>query len=548
MSTSTALERHTAQLAEQINARTAEFAAALPKGVTIEQLKQDALNCINATPALVTCYTPTVLGALMTCAQLGLRPGVAGLGHAWLLPMKNWREKRTDATLIIGYRGYAELGYRHPRVVGISSNIVRQGDLFEIDLGAKTVTHQLPPLGTPRGRPLGFYATADIQGPHGTNLIIAEPMSLEEMQEHRDKYAMAKNKNGIVGPWKDHFEEMARKTMIRARLVKMMPVALELNVGMMVDEGVRTNLDPDADPVEVTERPAPEDDETGSGGPATVQPAETVRESVTLTRPAQTAQPEAPAPGGINSGQSSRIAALMRERGITTADAALDVVHSVIGRRVPSRQMTADEAGKVIAALEAMPVPTLEGEVAPKDQRPTLAEPVQDPAPPAQTAGPATDDQLRQLNILFTECGVTHHTGKGSKAKNDTERFAWLERTIGAKVASTKDLTAEQVERAIAILTEGKVGLAQRRTELITTIGRLFAGIGITDADDQFRDVSAILGRVVTTPADLTVNELADLAALLTDTQGKVAAWNAAVDAAEKANRDAAQTSGTATE
>ncbi|MGW6499388.1 recombinase RecT [Nonomuraea angiospora] len=199
------------EMNDRIGKHTAEFEAALPKGVTVAQLKQDALNSLRATPALATCHAPSVLGGLMTCAQLGLRPGVAGLGHAWLLPMKNWREKRTDATLIIGYRGYADLAYRHPRVVAVVSNIVRQGDVFEMDLGADLLTHKMPPLGTPRGSAIGFYAMANIQGPHGTQRILTEPMSLADMQAHRDKFAMAKNKDGIVGPWRDHFDEMGRK-------------------------------------------------------------------------------------------------------------------------------------------------------------------------------------------------------------------------------------------------------------------------------------------------------------------------------------------------
>jgi recombination protein RecT len=101
-------------LIEEMNVRigkhTAEFEAALPKGVTVAQLKQDALNSLRATPKLAQAHGPTVLGALMTCAQLGLRPGVSGLGHAWLLPFKNWKEgNRLDAQLIIGYRGYVDL-------------------------------------------------------------------------------------------------------------------------------------------------------------------------------------------------------------------------------------------------------------------------------------------------------------------------------------------------------------------------------------------------------------------------------------------------------
>ncbi|MER6514761.1 recombinase RecT [Nonomuraea sp. NPDC001636] len=202
-------------LIEEMNARigkhTAEFEAALPKGVTVAQLKQDALNSLRATPKLAQAHAPTVLGALMTCAQLGLRPGVSGLGHAWLLPFKNYRENnRLEAQLIIGYRGYVDLAYRHPAVQGVVSRIRYAKDRFKLIYGldGDTLEHEPPADGGPRGEALLYYAIARVRG----HSIITEPMSRREMEEHRDKFAMAKSRDrGIVGPWRDHFDEMARK-------------------------------------------------------------------------------------------------------------------------------------------------------------------------------------------------------------------------------------------------------------------------------------------------------------------------------------------------
>ena len=56
----------------------------MPKGVEAAQLVRDALTAVRTNPKLAECEPNSVLGSLMTCAQLGLRPGV--LGHAWLLP------------------------------------------------------------------------------------------------------------------------------------------------------------------------------------------------------------------------------------------------------------------------------------------------------------------------------------------------------------------------------------------------------------------------------------------------------------------------------
>ncbi|MEU8199542.1 recombinase RecT [Microbispora amethystogenes] len=244
-----------ATLAQQISAMQTEFQRAMPKGAEAGQLVRDALTCLRATPKLANCFPASVLGGLMTCAQLGLRPGVAGLGHAWLLPMWNGSDKRLDATLIIGYRGYTELAYRHDKVVSIASRVVYSNDRFRLaySLEGDVLEHE-PYVDGPRGEPRLYYALAKLQGGYA----LTEPWTQADMLAHRDRYAMAKKKDGtIVGPWADpaQFVEMARKTMIRNPLVKMIPLSTELAMAVAVDEGVRLDLSPTVDPTEVTDHP-----------------------------------------------------------------------------------------------------------------------------------------------------------------------------------------------------------------------------------------------------------------------------------------------------
>ncbi|MGH3521458.1 MAG: recombinase RecT, partial [Mycobacterium sp.] len=85
----------------------ADFQLAMPAG-DANQLIRDALNCFRTTPRLLECEQATILGGLMTCAQLNLRPGVNGLGQAWLVPFRNGKASRRlerevyEAQLIIG--------------------------------------------------------------------------------------------------------------------------------------------------------------------------------------------------------------------------------------------------------------------------------------------------------------------------------------------------------------------------------------------------------------------------------------------------------------
>jgi recombination protein RecT len=93
----------TNSLADQIRGMEKQFQLAMPRGAEATQLVRDALTALRTIKHLDKCEANSVLGALMTCAQLGLRPGV--LGHAWPLPFWDRHSKGYKAQLVIGYQG-----------------------------------------------------------------------------------------------------------------------------------------------------------------------------------------------------------------------------------------------------------------------------------------------------------------------------------------------------------------------------------------------------------------------------------------------------------
>ncbi|MFI6813740.1 hypothetical protein ACIBG7_15070 [Nonomuraea sp. NPDC050328] len=147
----------------------------------------------------------------------------------------------------------------------------------------------------------------------------------------------------------------------------------------------------------------------------------------------------------------------------------------------------------------------------------------------------ASNSQLRDLSVLMTACGITANTGKGSTTLNDQARFAWLTDFLGVEVSgTTKSLTADQADAAIAHLRQQQVQDARRRAEMETQIGSLFDGMDTRlSGPDRLRDLSRLLGRPITGPADLTDQELVDVADILRDCDGLITAWDAALDAIE---------------
>lgn len=244
-------------IADEIRRMEKQFQLAMPRGAEAGQLIRDAVTALRVTKNLSRCDSPSVLGSLMTCAQLGLRPGV--LGHAWLLPF--WTSKHHQdengkwiggykAQLVIGYQGLIELAHRSGKISSLIARTVYEGDEFDVDYGvADTLVHK-PNLFGERGQPIAYYAIAKFT----TGGYAFYVMSHRDMEKYRDLHATARSREGkVFGPWVDNFEGMSHKTCIR-QLAKYMPKSTELAVALAVDEGVRVDLTPTVDPAEATER------------------------------------------------------------------------------------------------------------------------------------------------------------------------------------------------------------------------------------------------------------------------------------------------------
>lgn len=238
-----------------VRAMQAEYARAMGpiRGAAAEQLVRDAVTEIRRTPKLAVCNQASVLGGLMTMAQLGLRIGV--LGHGWLIPM--WNEKRREqmATLIIGYKGYTKLAYNAAALRDLRSRTIYAEDEYGIEYGTSEQLVHRPSMKADRGDPVGYYCVVNMQSGGQVFHFRSQP----EMERHRDRYAMSREFDWsgrrpvpklrpdgtpiITGPWRDNFEEMAWKTewITCARWV---PMSSDLELATFADGTARLDLSP----------------------------------------------------------------------------------------------------------------------------------------------------------------------------------------------------------------------------------------------------------------------------------------------------------------
>lgn len=213
-----------------------KFELLMPKGGDSDQIVADAIQMLEANPKLRECSPMSVLGGLVTISQLNLRPGV--LGQAWLVPMWNKHVRGFQATLVVGYQGYLTLAYNSDQIRHVESRTVYEGDTFDFSFNNEQLVHK-PDFTRDKGRAIAYYAVVHLANGH---THVERPLTVPEMEEHRDKYAMARKKDGtIVGPWRDNFDAMSRKTMI-LKALKYLPKSISYQTAEVVDSTVRENV------------------------------------------------------------------------------------------------------------------------------------------------------------------------------------------------------------------------------------------------------------------------------------------------------------------
>ncbi|MBX0358943.1 recombination protein RecT [Halobacillus sp. Nhm2S1] len=206
-----------------------EFERALPKHMDADRLGRIAMTTIRQNPKLLECSIPSLMGAVMQAAQLGLEPGL--IGHCYLVPFYNGKMKETDVQFIIGYKGMIDLARRSGHIESIYAHTVHENDEFEYQLGLHPKLVHKPSTGE-RGDMNFVYSVAHFKD-GGYQFEVFSRNDVDKVKE--------RSKAGKFGPWQTDYEEMAKKTVIR-RMFKYLPISVEIQNQATQDETVRKDV------------------------------------------------------------------------------------------------------------------------------------------------------------------------------------------------------------------------------------------------------------------------------------------------------------------
>lgn len=199
--------------------RVASVRAMLPRHVSYERFERNLYNAIVNEPKLMQCDPAAIYKEIVKVAGLGLVIDPQ-LGEAYLIASYKGPQIR------VGYRGLIKLARQSGDVDALYAHEVRANDYIECDLGVdKRLVHKPDVFSRERGDVIGYYAV--IRFKDGSSDF--EPMNVDDVERIRDlsdgwkAYSAGKIKDT---PWNSHFDEMAKKTVIR-RLVKRSPQSPE---------------------------------------------------------------------------------------------------------------------------------------------------------------------------------------------------------------------------------------------------------------------------------------------------------------------------------
>lgn len=262
----TPVERYRQQVLPPDKAR--DLFSSLPAHIRPEVFERNLLNALMQNPALIEFPPALVYREVSKAAGLGLLLDPQ-LGEAYIVVAYNYKTKRQEPQLRIGYRGMLKLARQAGDVETIYAHEVCANDHIECRLGTeKTLVHR-PDIFGDRGQVIGYYAVIKFDG----GAFDFEPMSVPQIHAIRDRaeaWKAFQEKKIRSTPWSTDEGEMSKKTVLR-RLMKRQPQSGDLAEAIRIEDEAEN----------VVVRRVPDDGEQPPAPPAIEhQPQEQVGEVV----------------------------------------------------------------------------------------------------------------------------------------------------------------------------------------------------------------------------------------------------------------------------
>ena len=186
-------------------------------GKNAEAFVGSLLSLVKSNELLLKAAPNSVIAAAMQAATLKL-PINQNLGLAYIVPYWNSKAKENQAQFQMGWKGFVQLAERTGQYKTINASPVYEGQIEDIDFVTGNII---------RGKKIsdtvvGYVAYIEFLNGFSKTLY----MSREEMEKHAMKYSQSYKKG--FGVWKDNFDAMALKTVLKLLISKYGIMSIEM--------------------------------------------------------------------------------------------------------------------------------------------------------------------------------------------------------------------------------------------------------------------------------------------------------------------------------
>lgn len=196
-------------------------------GKNVASFATSIMQIVNSNDMLKQATPQSVFNAACMAATLNL-PINNNLGFAYIVPYSSYKTGIIEAQFQLGYKGFVQLAQRSGQFKRINACPVYDEDTEE-DVH-KRLTSLIPTK--PQGKIIGYIAYFQLLNGYEANLT----MTIEELRAHATQYSQSYKKGN--GLWKDNFEGMARKTVIKLLLSQQAPLSIDMQRAVLADQAV----------------------------------------------------------------------------------------------------------------------------------------------------------------------------------------------------------------------------------------------------------------------------------------------------------------------
>lgn len=199
------------------------------------QFITSVLQIVNSNALLKECDPVSIYNAAAVAATLDL-PLNNNLGFAYIVPYS----QKVDGTykkvaqFQMGYKGFIQLAQRSGQFLTIDAKPVYEGQLVD----DKTFTgYSFVWSNKKSDKVIGYAAYFKLLNGFEKTLF----MSAEDLSKHGMKYSQTFKKG--FGLWKDEFDSMAGKTVLKLLLSKYAPLSVEMQKAVVTDQAIVNDVE-----------------------------------------------------------------------------------------------------------------------------------------------------------------------------------------------------------------------------------------------------------------------------------------------------------------